>query len=186
MKKLIGSIDVYLDDSEAHEEFCQNCQQMHPAVSACKLDEQSMDVNGWPRKFRIELHPNSDETAPFMKRLSGLTAREKLQTILCHELGHAVSFMTEEPCQHRAYQTVYGRLACEQKAWEQAQKITGCYVDPTIRREALKSYAKHQAEEGQDMRMKREQAEYKLHYGRGLAMKQLRKVLEIPEPEVEQ
>jgi hypothetical protein len=133
MRKLLGTVSVFVDESVKDQPSC------------CK-PTGIVPTDEWPRDFNIELHPSCDSDV--MKGLDNLTSREKLQTLLCHELGHFVGIITQDKRQHPIYQAIEGQLPSEKQAWELGAQMAPC--DPTIKRRCLASYERAEEEIQQD------------------------------------
>ena len=130
MKKLLGTINVYLDDEQSQ------IDPKEPESSYCNPKKVE---DGWPTEFEICVKAKADSLV-CAKDLNNLTEQEKIQTLMCHEIGHAVAIMTRDRAQHPMYQAINGEVKAEENAWKLAQRMTGCYVDPTMKRRALGSY----------------------------------------------
>jgi len=141
VKKFLGSISVYVDDDAQEGES-----------SSCGVAPDSGHNGHFPNKMEIVLRPQVDKQHA-MRGLDNLTEKEKLQTLLCHELGHAVATLTEEPKQHPMRRALDGELPGETQAWDLAAKM-GAYIDPTVKRRCLASYIEGDEEMNKDSDLK--------------------------------
>lgn len=126
-KKHIATIDIFVDDES------NDPSGLQATNLAGNNHELGTDT------YEIVLRPNAERNE-VNKGLENLTDRERFQTVLCHELGHAVEYISRDPVVHPMYSAIHGKEDNERKAWKLAEQMHGCYVDPTIRRRCLATY----------------------------------------------
>lgn len=132
-KKFIGSVDVWIDDDNSKPSSCipKETEQTHPLFA-------------YPNRFDITIRTERETS----RGLNNLSDKEKLQTLLCHELGHFVGLITHDPKQHPVTMATEGKIPSELQAWELGSRIG--YCDPTIRRRCLDSYYKGEKRDQRD------------------------------------